>query len=321
MINLPRDLERFLGRLVVPHGCSEPPNGEALAIDLLARAIEAYRIQTGRLENRVSFEWFLQGHLELGDERLHFSAPAQFHDFGSGTPPIVLQPTLLVFLLLHHDRHRQVLDAIEAFIASEWDQLESLDFKRTRTGVLRCVTNTRFAANTLRKYGLLKFTRREAYKTWVLSLPGALLAAELAPRIGLLLKPCEPTRGVDLHPEILRPGPDWASFDAFLGRLEALCKPKAEFFRTFDTMLRRAYELLPGYWAAMRDSKRSREDRRKACLERLQLLEQHPETERFYQQLAMHLRTQLVATHKGAPSNESKGQGNATQKGLFDDGV
>ena len=43
----------------------------------------------------------------------------------------------------------------------------------------RCFTNTRFAAKVLRAHGLLKFTHREAFKTWELSLPGFLVAAEI----------------------------------------------------------------------------------------------------------------------------------------------
>lgn len=294
MIKLPEGLEQFLGGVVVPHGCPARLDDESLAVDLLERAIEAYKIQNGQLHNRVAFEWFQEGHLELKNGALHFSAPMRLNDSGSGTQPVVLQPTLLVHLLLRHDRHRQVLDAIEGFIACLGNQLEALDFKRTRTGVLRCVTNTRFAANTLRKYGLLKFTRREAYKTWVLSLPGALLAAELAPHVGLSLKPCESRKGFDLHPAILAPGPDSANYGDFVRRLEALCQPNAEFFRTYDAMLRRAYDLLPGYWAAMRDPKLPPENRRKACIERLRQLEEDPMTEGFYQQLAMHLRTDLL---------------------------
>ncbi len=294
MIELPAELEGFLSGLIVPHGCPARLDDESLAVDLLERAIEAYKIQNGQLDNRVAFEWFQQGHLELKNGALHFSAPMRFDDSGSGTQPLVLQPTLLVYLLLHHDRYRQVLDAIEGFIGCLGDQLGALDFKRTRTGVLRCVTNTRFAANTLRKYGLLKFTRREAYKTWVLSLPGALLAAQLAPDSGLFLRPCNSRKGFDLHPAILAPGPNWTDYGDLVRQLETLCAPKAEFFRTYDAMLRRAYDLLPGYWAAMRDPKLRLEDRRKACIERLRELEDHPMTESFYQQLAMHLRTDLL---------------------------
>jgi len=294
MMTLPDGLQRFLASLVEPHGCAGPPDDPDLAIDLLERAIEVHRIERGRLENQVPFEWFLQGHLSLSSEKLHFAAPPAPKGLGSGTQPIALQPALLVFLLLTHNRHRRILDCIEAFVRAVWDQLDPLDFKRTRTGVLRCVTNTRVAANKLRDYGLLKFTRHEAYKTWVLSLPGLLLAGELAPRGRLLIRRAEPTRGEPLHPEIVSFGPPPTQFDDFVRRLEGLCRPDSKHFRTFEGVLRRAHELLPGYWKAIRDPKATAKQRQEACQARLRMLEQHPDTERFYQQLAMSLRTAMI---------------------------
>jgi len=294
MMKLPDGLSRVLASIVDPHGCAGPPGDPELAIDLLARAIEAHRIECGRLENQVSFEWFLQGHLSVAGDKLRFAAPTSTRDLGSGTHPVALQPALLAFLLLTHDRHRRVIDGIEAFIREVRGQLNTLDFKRTRTGVLRCVTNTRLAANKLRDYGLLKFTKREAYKVWVLSLPGLLLAGELASRGEVLVEPVDPRKGEPLHPAIVRFGPPPASYDEFVWRLMALCGAHAGFLRRFESLLFRAHELLPGYWKAISDPGATVRQRQTLCRERLLVLEQHPDTERFYWELASSFRSRRV---------------------------
>ena len=125
--------------------------------------------------------FFTQGNVQVGDGGLHFIAPKKIERYGSGTPPIQLQPKLLLYLFYRNfGGEMQVYDIIDTFIKLIWDQLTLLDFKKTQTGVTRRFTNTRFAANTLRAYGLLKFTKREAYKTWMLSLSGLLVASALA---------------------------------------------------------------------------------------------------------------------------------------------
>ena len=84
----------------------------------------------------------------------------------------------MYLLYRHNNKEQKVYDIIENFIKLIWNQLKLLDFEKTKTGVMRCFTNTRFSANKLREYGMLKFTKHEAYKTWVLSFTGIMVASK-----------------------------------------------------------------------------------------------------------------------------------------------
>ncbi|MBW2604776.1 MAG: hypothetical protein JRE28_10760 [Deltaproteobacteria bacterium] len=135
-------------------------------LDLIERAIELIRIDKRCLENNLQFPYFLQGNLEIEEDCLRYTYPIRTMPVDSGTSPIHLQPKLLIFLMSRHNQTvEKVYDIIDRFVKTIWSDLKILDFVKTKTGVFRCFTNTRFAANTLRNYGLLKFTRNEAYKT------------------------------------------------------------------------------------------------------------------------------------------------------------
>src|SRR5205823_5429 len=117
-------------------------------------------------------------------------------------------------------------------------QLTPIDFKKTKTGVTRCFTNTRFAANALRDYGLLKFTRREAFKTWELSLAGFLVAADVLKKRAEQKNPWHvplnsKEANFDLSQEIRVASKGCQTFDDLVARLASICKPDAEIFKTF----------------------------------------------------------------------------------------
>ena len=164
-----------------PSGLITGPSLSA-KLDVLERAIDEWRFQTDNPRNGLSIDEFLQCDLLFDNNQFAISLPDTFSNLGAGTSAIHFQPRLLVFLLLHHRNGLTILQIIERFIGKIRSQLKLLDFKKTQTGVTPCFTNTRFAANKLRDYGLLKFTRKEAYKTWVLSLPGFLVASRLLER-------------------------------------------------------------------------------------------------------------------------------------------
>lgn len=95
---------------------------------------------------------------------------------------------LLMFLLVrskdvkkkkHSEVGEPVFDLIARFIDEIKPNLSLTDFVRTKTGAMRCFTNTRFAARRLRELGMLKFTQREAFKTWELSITGIIVASTL----------------------------------------------------------------------------------------------------------------------------------------------
>lgn len=99
---------------------------------------------------------------------------------------------LLMFLFLRSNEDNEkssttrnkepVFDIITRFIEEIKPHLSLRDFVRTKTGAIRCFTNARFAANRLREFGMLRFSNKEAFKTWELSLTGIIAACALYDR-------------------------------------------------------------------------------------------------------------------------------------------
>ena len=251
-----KELENLINKLVSVNGYQiDDKNIQSLRVDLLERALEIWRIKNKHLENSIDFEKFYQGYFSINNNSIHFSAPEKVLDVGAGTPPIRLQPKLLMFLLLYHKHSYSVYNIIENFIDKIWDNLKiPLDFKKTQTGVFRCFTNTRFAALTLRDYGLLKFTKKEAYKTWVLSLSGFLVASKILENRNWKIAEDKKEYDSGLHPEILTAFVNLHTYDDFVSRLTYVCMPNIEVFSTFDEVLRKAHALLNDYWQTIRHS-------------------------------------------------------------------
>ena len=258
-----------------------------LKIDLLERLLELARLYRRNTKNNVPFEDFLQGHVMTWPTGLRFVAPREKNWYRSGTAPIRLQPKLLLFLLLHHRDRFRIYNIIEAFIQKIWEELEPLDFKRTETGVMRCFTSTRFAANTLRAYGLLKFTQEEAYKTWVLSLPGLLVAATVLEERNWHIPECQKERAAsDLHPDIRSAWNHYQTFDKFVEKLKGICTPEAEVFETFDEVLKNSHLLLAQYWKTLQNDSLSNKEQKDESIRKLRELEQQPGMEEFYKQFS-----------------------------------
>jgi len=191
-----------------------------------------------------------------------------------------------LFLLLHHRRRYRVYDIIEAFIEKIWDQLVLADFKKTKTGVIRCFTNTRFAAGTLREYGLLKYTDEEAYKTWVLSLPGFLVASRLLEQASWDLPAVAGDVGRSLAPEIREAWTGLKTYDDFVNLLSGICEPNVDVFDTFRGVLHLAYELLGDYWQVLAAGSGSRREEIDATRAKLAEIAAQPDIEHFYQELS-----------------------------------
>ena len=162
-----------------------------------------------------------------------------------------------------------------------------IDFKRTETGVYRCYTNTRFAANVLRDYGLLKFTHKEAYKTWVLSLPGFLVASIVLERSQSWgLNKNELSFGGNLHSEIREAWDKVKTFESFEQRLSYLCRPNIDLFSSFSGVLNKAYCLLEKYWQVLRDSTITQKNRQEESIKLINELEEMKDIENFYYEFA-----------------------------------
>lgn len=283
-------VEALIDQLVIVRGFSSQDSLD-LKIELMSFVLEYLKHARRNKGEEVSFEKFVQCGLHTDGNKLVISAPQNVRDPGTGAASIQFQAPLLMFLLLNHRERYQVLDIIELFIEQMRDQLSLLDFKKTKTGVTRCFTNTRFAAHVLRDYGLLKFTRREAFKTWELSLAGFLVAADVLKKRSREKNPwhlhvSEKEANFDLMQEIRLACNEINTFDALVTRLAFICKPDVEIFKTFEPALEQAFGLLQKYWRLLSDHTKTREERRAQSLELIKRLEQEVLGDRFYEELS-----------------------------------
>jgi hypothetical protein len=281
-----------------------------LKIELLALTLDKLKHARKQKGEQITFEEFEQSMLLADIDRLVVAAPEHVTQLGTGTEPIRLQSPLLLFLLIHHRERFEVLRIIELFIEKIWGGLTFLDFKKTRTGVTRCYTNTRFAAHVLRDYGLLKFTQKEAYKTWELSLAGFLVAADLLDtkrKDGMSWKipHHKKQENFDLLPEIRCACDKITTYDQFVGRLASLCQPDVSVFKTFDAALKKAFALLPGYWATLKNPNLTQQERREASLGRVKQLEHEGITDAFYAEFSECIKiNDLLARIPPAPKQD-----------------
>lgn len=283
-------LEQLLNRWVEVDGhASDDPLG--LKIEVLSLALEKLRHARKQKGEQITFEEFEQSTLFPDTDCLRLFVPKNSRDVGTGTAPIRLQLPLLLFLLVHHRADLSVLQIIDGFIDKIWDDLTFVDFKKTATGVTRCYTNTRFAAHTLRDYGLLKFTQKEAFKTWELSLTGFLVAARvLASFGGKKIKWNVPAHqsieNFDLHERVREAWKGLGTYPEFLERLKSICIPDAKIFTTFEPVLKQAHALLPAYWKTLNDPERTQKERRRDTQTLVQQLGAAGLNDDFYAELS-----------------------------------
>lgn len=297
-MKLPDNLDSFLLGIADPGGCpGENPRQQVL--DLLERLVEVCRYEWRLPENRIPLDHFIQGTLHLRGWSLFFEQPERFRHLGSGTQPVLLQPHLLVFLLLRHRYNMSVLEVISEFVDAVRPWLTILDFKKTATGVTRAFTNTRFAANTLRDLGYLRFTKRERYKTWELSLLGVVAAARLVKNCqwgieGPLRRP-----PFGLHPALYSLTLNSFDLPSFVSELESVCNPQALELRRHRAVLDEAHHVLRAYCQALRASDHPEPERRKRALAALAALDENPAADAFAHELAMYLQTEALRRESG----------------------
>jgi hypothetical protein len=283
-------LEALIDQWVKAEGFAQKPEID-VKIAVLSFALEQLKHERRAPEGLVEFEEFTQCQVFPDTTKLVVSAPKSIKQVGTGKAAIQLEAPLLLFLLLHHRERFPVYDIIRLFIEKIRDELDYVDFKKTRTGVTRCFTNTRFAAKVLRAYGLLKFTEREAYKTWELSLTGFLVAADIfqtrcASKTPWGVPSHKKEFNYDLLLEIRQAWDAIQCYDQFVQRLASLCKPDAEVFTAFKPALQKAYALLSGYWTTLSNPNLSQVKRQKASMEYVKQLEEEGITDEFYYEFA-----------------------------------
>jgi hypothetical protein len=138
----------------------------------------------------------------------------------------------------------------------------------------------------LRDYGLLKFTKKEAYKTWILSLPGFLVASKVLENGNWKIAEDEKEYDSDLHPEIHTAFVNLHTYDDFVSRLTYVCMPNIEMFSTFEEVLRKAHALLNNYWRAIKDPSLNQKERKEESLKRIEQIENLPQIEKFYKEFS-----------------------------------
>lgn len=300
--------EALIDQWVQVEGFQQKPQLD-VKIALLSFALEQLKHERRAPEELVEFEEFTQCQIFPDTGKLVVAAPKFLKRVGTGKAAIQLQAPLLLFLLLHHRERFPVYDIIRLFIEEIRGQLEYLDFKKTKTGVTRCFTNTRFAAKVLRAYGLLKFTAREAYKTWELSLTGFLVAADIyqkrcASKTPWAVPSHKKEFNFDLLPEIRQACDAIENYEQFVQRLASLCEPDAAVFTTFAPALKKAYALLPGYWATLKNPDLSRQDRQKASMERVKQLEKECITDEFCHEFSQCLQINELLARISSPKSD-----------------
>ncbi len=145
----------------------------------------------------------------------------------------------------------------------------------------------------------------QKFKTWRLSIPGILVATDIADQAGWGLPPQLGAGAGNVHPAILKAVVGVGRLDRVVTRLEELCEPKAEFFRHFAGILETARGLLPKYRATLLDDELDSDERKEKCGSLIKQLEDHPNADNFHRQLAMYLRTEEIERllHSRPPSH------------------
>jgi hypothetical protein len=280
---------------IIDDGANVQSQGIAAKVDFLQRAIELWRFHECKDQNGVEFEDFVQTVMLVDGDKLRFNVPKRLGRLDSGTSAVQLQPRLLTFLLLYHREEFEIFQIIEKFIEKIRPQLTILDFKKTKTGTTRCYTNTRVAATTLRSFGFLRFTQKEAFKTWVLSLPGLLVASRVLENPSSWNeRPSHDRKRYFVHPAILNAQAALSTYDQFVRQLQFVCEPNVEVFKTFDDVLRKAYTLLDEYWKILRDPDTSKDIKKTETESKLKQLALLPKVEDFYVEFSKCIRVEQL---------------------------
>ncbi|MFH1622821.1 MAG: hypothetical protein ABIA97_06885 [Candidatus Omnitrophota bacterium] len=147
-------------------------------LDTMERVIELARFYAEKETNDIPYDDFVKNKSTFFDNlKIYIRKSDNSQKIKSYKKPDELETPLLAFLLVHNVQNEDIYIIIKKFINEIRADLSPLDFEKGRAGAIRCFTNTRFAAKLLRDIGLLKFTQKEAFKTWELSFLGILVSA------------------------------------------------------------------------------------------------------------------------------------------------
>lgn len=252
------ELELFLKEKIKCAGKEYRKDDIKPVIDVLECMADMLRYRHNYVDKTISLGRFINGTISVDSGVLTYNDASHSSISIHPMKPGDIQPHLLVYLLLHyHDRYT-ILDTINDFVRKLQPQLSILDFEKTGTGVTRCKTNTRFAANVLRNHGLLKNSTNEHYKTWKLSIAGLVVAADLV----MMKTPLPITNmpgSTTLHHQIRESWKEIHCYEKFVCRLETICNKELDIFENFREVLLFAYSRLDKYWEVINSGRNKKE--------------------------------------------------------------
>ena len=297
------EARRLLAALV-DLGDSNPRDDGATRrrIDILERMIEVLRYELEYPDNKLPFEDFVNGEILVDEGMVHYRPSDRALHAGIGIGACDLQPRLLTYLLVNHGLHRDIYSAIHGFIERYRPILGILDFKKTRTGVVRCFTNTRMAACVLRRFGLLRYTFREAYKTWELSLRGLLVAAILYRHVGLKPPDHFSLDLMEAHPLVRAALMMTQTFDGTVAVLLHVCRTGRGLYPAIDELLKYAEDVRRECRAVFqRNPTICPDEDERLSATALERIESHPRMPEFKYALSMALQIEDVLADASPP--------------------
>ncbi|HRO40896.1 MAG TPA: hypothetical protein PLY76_13145 [Flavobacteriales bacterium] len=283
-------LEAWIDGIIAIDGLRGPDAVDA-KLDVLSYLVDSLKRGRKAKGPTYSFEQYVHARHDVIDNVLFLVPSNVRQELGKGFSPVQLQVPLLLFLLIHHRDRHNVLDIIDLFTGQLAGQFMDVDYKRTDTGVIRCYTNTRFAAKSLRDYGLLRYTHKEAYKTWELSLIGLVAASVVFHERAGNDEPWQiPSKALNtvsgISQEVLTALQEVHDYRAFVERLSRICIPHTDLFGTFGPALERAFKLLQGYVEELGSKDLKEADRRKLGPRFIKQLEQEGIDDKFHEEFS-----------------------------------
>ena len=264
-------------------------------VSLLERLIELARFYRDNHDNRFSLRELRNLNMDFivgGKVRIKLERDAEFSDLlREPLKTIHLEVPLLMYLLIDYSHSREVFATIENFLREIRPILSPLDFEKTRTGVTRCFTNTRFAAVVLRDFGFLRFGHKEAFKKWQLSFLGLLVA-------GILYEPGwrkQKKWKIDYFRNVPKQIPMALSqvvelledHSMFLDTLQRLCSKGGIKFDVFEKSRNEIYSLLTKYSHVLVGEKLNINDKKKKLVGILGQIERIDSVEKFLKKFAL----------------------------------
>ncbi|MCL4703930.1 hypothetical protein KJ068_02145 [bacterium] len=290
-----QDLTRFLDEIVSINPIAKGRDCFELKIDIFEKLIQIIRHETNYAQNNLSLDQLLRSNIYVddNDRRVYIDLAQQREEQDTADLLKVrsarnLQASLIGFLLLNFRRHNSVLSIIENFIDEIKPSLSIKDFEKTKTGVIRCFTNTRFTAKHLRDFGLLKFTQKEAYKVWELSFLGVLVSAQIFEE-SWRTRPSDSVQKLPLDSRILDALARLKNTNGVRGVLEYVCKDK-DIFPSFDIILSAFDKLAKIYLSSDLGKRNDLQNIKLETSTLLSLLEKNSWIERFMQELSQQSR-------------------------------